>query len=54
VSLTWTSVSRTTSVTRGRGIRWSRSSMKEIVVLIRLPVAVPSGCTLSDSSPAGS
>jgi hypothetical protein len=48
------SVSRTTSATAGRVIRWSRSGMKEMVVLTRPPVAAPSGCTVSDSSPAAS
>jgi hypothetical protein len=47
------SVSRTRSATAARVVRWSRSGMKEMVVLTGLPVAVPSGCTVSDSSPAG-
>jgi hypothetical protein len=41
-------------VIRGRGIRCSRRSMKEMVVLTKPPVAVPSASTLSDSSLEGS
>lgn len=37
----------------GAGIRWSRSCMKEMVVLTRPPVAVLSAPTVSDSSPTG-
>jgi hypothetical protein len=47
------SVSRTTSATAARGTRWSRSCIKEMVVLTRPPVAVPSGPTVSASNPAG-